>query len=212
VLRAVLFAGMPLVLLAATKVRWKLLAVLSAVITASFTWTGHGAAGDGGLGVVHQAADVLHLLAAAVWIGALVDFCGQVMHSLRVSQAAPAHALLAGLLRFSAVGPALVATLVLTGLINSWVLIDPSHWAALFTTPYGLALLVKLGLFLGMLVLAAVNRLRLTPQLHAALDTGTAADAALRPLRRSLLLETALGLLVLAVVAWLGTMVPPADG
>lgn len=211
-LRTLLFAGMPLLLLLASPWRWKLLAGISAAVTASFTWSGHGAAGDDTSGMLHQAADVLHLLAAAVWIGALVDLCGQVRHSLRATQAAPARALLAALSRFSSLGPGIVATLVLTGVINSWVLIGPRHWTALFTTPYGLALLVKLGLFSGMLGLAAINRLRLTPRLHAALEEQTGTDAALKSLRRSLVAETSLGLLVLAAVAWLGTLVPPADG
>ena len=191
---------------------WLGLTLVGGILAASFAWTGHGAAGDDGQGMLHQAADVLHLLAAGLWIGALLELCAQAMRCLQTPQAAPARVLLAGLSRFSATGPAIVALLALTGVINSWVLIGLRNWNLLLATSYGLALLVKLALFAGMLALAAINRLRLTSRLQIALDTGTGTDAALGSLRRSLAAETALGLLVLAVVAWLGMLEPPADG
>ncbi len=212
VARALLFAAMLVLLpLLPERARWISSGVLAGLITASFAWTGHGSAGDGAAGRLHQAADALHLLAAGAWIGALVEFCARVRLGLRTSDTTPARALLLGLSRFSATGPAIVAVLVVTGVINSWVLIGPRNLALLFTTPYGLALMVKLGLFAGMLALAAINRRRLTPRLQAVLGAEADADAALKALRRSLIAETALGLLVLAAVAWLGVQVPPAD-
>jgi putative copper resistance protein D len=45
--------------------------VLGAVALASFAWTGHGAATEGAGALPHLVADILHLLAAGVWIGAL---------------------------------------------------------------------------------------------------------------------------------------------
>jgi putative copper export protein len=52
--------------------------------------------------------------------------------------------------------------------------------------------------------LAAVNRLRLTPRL--ALQD----DGALRLLRRNAMLETAIGVAVVCIVAVLGTTIPAA--
>ena len=67
-------------------------------------------------------------------------------------------------------------------------------------------LLLKLALFVAMVSVAAVNRQRLTPQLLG----GVAPTAALRRLRRNALIETALGLAILAVVGALGTEPPGA--
>ena len=62
-----------------------------------------------------------------------------------------------------------------------------------------------------MLGLAAANRYRLTPALNRGLNTRLGQDKALADLRRSLAIETALGLGVLALVAWFGTLPPPME-
>lgn len=85
-------------------------------------------------------------------------------------------------------------------MINSWNLLGGP--GDLVATGYGRLLLIKIGLFLAMVAIAAVNRLRLTPRLPAP------APAALRALRRNSLAETTLGLSVLLVVGALGTMEP----
>jgi putative copper resistance protein D len=74
---------------------------------------------------------------------------------------------------------------------------------------YGWLLLAKLTLFGAMLLLAAANRWQLTPRLEAAAYGGDAA-AALRHLRLSLLVETGLAILILGLVAALGTLDPLA--
>jgi putative copper resistance protein D len=102
-----------------------------------------------------------------------------------------------------------VALLVLTGLVNSWFLVGPAHLGALLTSAYGLLLGAKILVFAGMLGLAAINRFRLTPGLGAAL-AGAPPQAILAALRRSLLLETAAAIAVLALVSLLGTLAPPA--
>ena len=185
---------------------WWLCAGLGAVINASFAWMGHGAATEGAPGLLHLGADILHTLAAGVWIGALVGFF------LLLRPRAPSvdldrilHKALHG---FSGVGAGLVAVLVASGLVNSWFLVGPTHVSGLWSTPYGQLLSLKLAVFAGMLALAAANRFRLTPALGSAIDGGQASRQALDALRRSLLLETALSLLVLGLVAWLGTLTP----
>lgn len=59
-----------LLLMRPTRRPWAALAGLSAGALASFAWTGHGVADDGVAGAVHLGADVIHLLAAGVWLGA----------------------------------------------------------------------------------------------------------------------------------------------
>ncbi len=203
-------AGLALVLLL---VRWPdrrtlgACAILGAIVCASFAWMGHGAATEGAGGSLHLAADMLHALAAGVWIGALVGF--GFLAFRRNGHTADTQAVLhKALHRFSGVGSGLVAVLLVTGLINSWFLVGPSRIASLWTTPYGLLLSVKLALFVAMLGLAAANRFRLTPALGVALDTSGAPEAALGALRLSLLLETSLAVSVLSLVAWFGMLAP----
>jgi putative copper resistance protein D len=175
-------------------------AILGFGALASFAWTGHGAADSGGAGVVHLTADLAHLAAAGTWIGALVAF-------LIMTACARAHGrtsdLAAALSGFSGVGTLAVATLILSGGVNAWFLIGPAHFFTAAGGDYGRLLIAKLALFVVMIALAALNRFRLTPAL-AAHD-----PAALRALRVSVGLETATGLLILAIVAGLGAMAPP---
>ena len=203
-------AGLALVLLLVRRPDRRTLsacAILGAIVCASFAWMGHGAATEGAGGSLHLAADMLHALAAGVWIGALVGF--GFLAFRRNGHTADTHAVLhKALYGFSGVGSGLVAVLLVTGLINSWFLVGPSRIAGLWTTPYGLLLSVKLALFVAMLGLAAANRFRLTPALGVALDTSGAPEAALGALRLSLLLETSLAVSVLGLVAWFGMLAP----
>ena len=96
-----------------------------------------------------------------------------------------------------------VGTLFGSGVVNTWVL--AGSVAALTDTDYGQLLLVKIALFLVMLLFAAINRLRLTPQLAPSSGID-AVKGALRRLNRNTLIEAALGAIVIAVVSILGTM------
>ena len=185
------------------------LSLLGGTAVASFAWVGHGVYDSGLPGAVHTGADVLHLLTAAMWLGALVALTALIIRSLRSRTRAEAAAVLDGLERFSGVGPAIVAVLVLTGIANTWFLIGPSRWISLFTTAYGMALTVKIILFGGMLVLAAINRYRLSPQLSEHVEERTSTRSTLKKLRFAVMLETCLSIGVLGAVALLGTWEPP---
>jgi copper resistance protein D len=111
------------------------------------------------------------------------------------------------LLRFSSMGYVAVATLVASGLINSWFLVGSV--SSLLTTLYGQILLAKLGLFGAMLALAAANRFWLVPRMIET-RAGASRDPSvwLGRLRYHVLGEQFLGLLVLLAVSVLGTMRP----
>ena len=178
--------------------------VVGAVILVTFAWTGHGGDGEGAMARIHMTGDVLHLLAAGMWLGALAVLAQLVVRCVRDPDPATVAQLDRGLTWFSGVGPGAVAVLVATGAVNVWVLAGPQNILTLGTNAWGVTLLVKLALFVGMLALAALNRWRLAPGLAAN------APGALAALRRSVLAETALGILVLVVVSWLGTLPPPS--
>jgi copper resistance protein D len=191
-----------------TRTSWIIAAALGTVAAATFAWMGHGAATEGPGGVIHLVSDILHSWAGAVWIGALVAFA--LILRTRSSTPAGVVALHRALHGFSGIGTLLVAVLLATGLANSWFLVGVDRIDGLWTTPYGRLLSLKLLLFVAMLGLAAANRFRLTPALALALDEPSRQGAALADLRRSIALETAAALGVVALVAWFGTLAPPA--
>jgi copper resistance protein D len=188
---------------------WRVATLAGGLICASFAWMGHGAATEGAAGLLHLFSDILHILAAGAWIGALVVFA-----VLLIAETAqdPEHrqGLYQALRGFSGLGSGLVAVLVATGVINSWFLVGVAGLPKVLTTVYGQLLVLKLALFLAILGLAATNRLYLTPRLGHALAQGTTASLAVAALRRSLVWETGLSIAVLALVAWLGTLPPPS--
>jgi putative copper resistance protein D len=202
VLRLLLASGLVLLLLPARVTAWRFHVVLfgSLILLASIALTGHAGSGVGTIGLRHRIADAFHLAAAGVWVGALVVLARLVTIAVRQLQGDDLRALHFALSRFSSIGPAVVATLVLSGILN------PGFLASL-KSAYGQVLLVKLVLVGGMLLLAVANR-RLTPRLSGTLDSN-GLKIAVGALRTSLLTETALAILVLAAVAWLGTLAPP---
>lgn len=183
-------------------------AVIGAVVVASFAWTGHGVKDEGAAGLVHLVGDIVHLLAAAIWIGALLALVALLFDSIRGRTGA--REALRALEAVSSIGVGVVALLLVSGVINSWFLVGPAHIRQLLTSPYGLLLDAKLLLFVCMLALAAANRYRFVPRLNAGLAQAGSQEESLSVLRRSVVLEAALALLVLAVVSLMGTLEPPA--
>jgi len=161
-------------------------------------------------GWVHPAADVLHLIASGAWVGALLGLL--LLVSRPAAQVDAAHLGLThrALHGFGTVGTIVVATVVATGLVNGWMLVGIGNVAALALTLYGQLLLAKMALFVAMLGLASLNRFRLTPAFEQSIAS---ADhrAALGALRGSLAAETACVVAILGLVAWLGTLAPPAS-
>jgi len=164
----------------------------------ALAWVGHSGAAPGMTGSVQLAADVLHLIAAGGWLGALVPLAAL------FAQAGVAETLVVDITRrFSNFGVINVATLAATGLVNAYLLVG--SLGPLVTTTYGQALLVKIALFAAMVALASINRLYYLPRL------GLNADGkATRGLLRNSMVEIALGLVVLVAVGLLGTLPPAA--
>lgn len=184
---------------------WRLLALATAAALAvSIAWTGHAASTPSTLGYLHLVSDALHLAAAAAWTGGLVPLA----LLLRALGRHPSRASLEldAVRRFSALAIISVATLIVSGSVNAWILVG--SFRGLVMTGYGQLLMLKLAVFAVMLVLAAFNRLVLTPRLAATSDE--ARQAALRALTRNTLIEIALGFLLFAVVSVLGTQHPAA--
>lgn len=185
-----------------------MIAAAGAVALATLVWSGHAGASEGTAGRIHRASDALHLIAAAIWLGAIAGFLlmlrpGEPVAKARLAMTARS------LDRFAPVGTLCVLLIATTGLVNGQMIVGAANIGRSIASPYGQLLAIKLVLFAAMLALAAANRWRLTPALRRAFDEPDTDPArAARAMRRSLVLEALAGLAILALVAWFGMLEP----
>jgi copper resistance protein D len=175
----------------------------SALLLVSLAWAGH-AVGTSSLRPLHLGADALHLLGAGWWLGALAPLLFVLSRARTQPGQGWSSFAATATRRFSAVGLFAVGTILVTGLINAWLLVGSV--TALTSTAYGQLALAKLALFVAILFIAAFNRLRLTPRLSA--SDLPAGGKPLKQLWRNVILEMLLGAAAVAIAAVLGTMPP----
>jgi putative copper export protein/mono/diheme cytochrome c family protein len=179
--------------------------LLAIALAGSLAWAGHGTATLGAIGDAQLVGDVLHLVVAGIWVGGLLPLAVMLAIALRAKEAPWTAVAENAARRFSILGIVSVLTLLVTGLINTYVL--SGSIPSLLGTPYGRLVLLKITLFATMVGIAAVNRQYLTPRL-APVDESGVARRALAHLVRNSLAEFTLGLLTLGIVGVLGTLTP----
>jgi putative copper resistance protein D len=184
--------------------RLEAVATGSVVLLASIALTGNSGSNEGATAFQHRLADAIHLVASGVWIGALVIFSRLMTLRVEHEREEDLRSVHDALARFAGVGTIAVGSLTLSGMLN------PGFFLSSLDSAYGQVLFVKLVLFAMMLGLAGVNRYWLTPRLSASLNRGDGLKAAIGALRASVLIETGLGVVVLAMVGWLGVLPPPS--
>ncbi|MFC9926632.1 copper resistance protein CopC [Streptomyces sp. NPDC127190] len=191
---ALLLARLALLLLAGAVVllrrtqRTALVTAAALALPLALTWTaaGHAAAGIQVVPAITVAT--VHLLAMAAWLGGLAAL-------LRIlPSASDARTTVT---RFSRLALASVAVLAVTGVYQSWR--GLGSWQALTETSYGRTLLAKLAAVAALLLAAACSR-----TWTSRLSTG----AALPQLRRSVLAEAAVALVVMALTTLLTATAP----
>jgi copper transport protein len=167
---------------------------LAAGLTA--TLVSHAAAsGD----LRYVALDYLHVIAISIWLGGVVAFSYVAMPSARSDDP---RALGRTIWRFSLTALVAVAVIITTGTLQSLdrlVLLED-----LVETPYGIALLAKIVLLVGLLGLGALNLLVWGPRMRR----GVAATA---QFWRGVIGETTLFAGVLVAAAFLTAFAPPAQ-
>jgi copper transport protein len=177
------------------------LATLPAVLLTS-SLTSHGAAVGAGAGS-GIAIDWLHIVGATAWVGGLVSLLFLLPAVPGKAQARLMRPVLTRFFRFALVASGMV---VLSGTLQA--ALEVGSWSGLVETAYGELVLVKIGLLVAMLVLAGFNELQSRRALAA---EPTTADGPATGVGRSVRLELALAVIVLAVAALLsGT--PPSRG
>ena len=143
-------------------------------------------------------ADFLHLVASAFWVGAVFHFALG-MGLLRSLPDADRRECLADLVpRFSIVAAMSVAVIVVTGVFSGFAQVTVTEALG---TPYGITLIAKVALVLPLLFLGGLNLIWVRPRLRTNANAGVW-------LRRFLLGEAALGVLILAAVGLLTTLEP----
>jgi len=140
-------------------------------------------------------ADVLHVGAAAVWIGGLLALAVALPRAARRLSPDQRPLFAAALVpRLSALALVSVLVIAATGLIRA--LSELSAVSQLWSTGYGRALLVKTGFLAGVVALGWINRTRLEPRLR------------LGALRRNVVAELVLLAGVVTAVAFLTALAP----
>ena len=180
-------------------------ATIATLLLVSQAWLGHAAEGGKSLyGALMVGSYAAHVLAGAAWVGGLPALVVAIDERRR--RARGADEIFHILSRFSAMAIVAVSVIVVSGVADAAFRVG-SDLGALVSTTYGTVLFVKLGFVALMLGLAWYNRFRAMPRLRQARqdDVGLGAGR----LRRSIVVELALGGLVLGAVAVLGITPPP---
>jgi copper transport protein len=178
--------------------------VVGLLLAATPGLAGHAATGS--WVVLGVPFDTIHVAAMSVWLGGLV--------ALLVAAIGGGFSggLRRALIRFSAIAMGCVIVLFATGLFASWRQVGFSV-KGYFDTSFGNILLVKIGLVVVMVCLAAVSRSIVQKRRAAPLDAPDSAVAAIDErtvggLRRSVAGEVLIGIAVLAVTALLVNAAP----
>ena len=176
------------------EIRWTALSLTGIALMATWAWSGHAKSQRWPwLGVP---VDVAHHVAAALWIGSLAIVATTALTALDAGD------LESVMQRMSTVAAGAVALIVTTGAIQTVRLVgNPTQ---LFDDSYGRYLVAKIVLVAAMLMLANHHRTRFPVMLRA--EHGS--DALSRGLRRTVLTEFAIGLVVIGVTSAMVVALP----
>ncbi len=174
---------------------------LVAMAVVAFTRSASGHAGDHGDLRAAVWVDWLHLVGAGLWGGLIVAFVVAVRPELRRTGFPGAAGIIARFSTLAGIGLLLVAA---SGIFNAWRVLGA--WTPLWNSRYGLILDGKIGAFLVMALLGAVNRFRNVPAIRAMRQDSRALDALLL----TSALEALLFVAILAAAAMLLQGAPPS--
>lgn len=158
---------------------------------------GHAAMHQGLLGTIQRSNHAVHLLSAAYWFGSLLPllWC---LHNTERQDMRPYA--ITTLIRFSTCGHVAVGLVVITGIINSAIILQ--RWPTDFSSLYQMLLLVKITLVAGMVGGALYNRYKTVPLM------AVNPQLAHRRLILATWVEVGLSLIVLLLVSWFATLAP----
>ena len=177
---------------------WAAVLILGCIMLGTFSMTSHGAAT---LSVRNGAlvSDYIHLLAAAFWIGSLFHLVCILPLIFKTVSITQRRNLLARLIpRFSFIAISSFFVLIITGLYVGWSqIVVPMG----IYTPYGWTLIAKIGVVLTIAIIGAINLFTIKPRLQSNDSSGNW-------LRRLILIEVGLALVILCLVGILTSLQP----
>ncbi len=155
-------------------------------------------------------SDVVHVLAASVWVGGVACLLLALPAATRQLEGPERSRLLLDVLkRFSPVALGAVVAIAITGVVQAYI--DVRTLEGLLHTTYGALILAKTALLLCLIGFGWVNRTRIIPALRHLVDTERPPGGTGVLARRSLRGELALMLCVFGVTAALISYAPPID-
>ncbi len=152
-------------------------------------------------------SNVVHVAGMSAWLGGLVMLLFALPVATRHLELEDRTRLLAGVLvRFSAIAFIAIILVFASGLAQSFVLVR--HLDNALHTDYGHAVLIKLGLFVGIVALGGINKQFVVPKLRALAEAGSPVGSAGRLLRRTIRIEILIALAILATTGVLAGLAP----
>ena len=179
------------------RLRLVAMATASGLALATLALTGHAVMQDGWQGIVHPLNDMLHVLAAGAWFGALAPLLIVLSKFCQVPSRAEASV---ALRRFSTAGHWAVALAILSGIGNGLFIVGwpPLGWSS----TYKALLTAKIAVVLVMTAAAILNRYWFVPRIRR--DR----EAAIAAIRTGTLAEIGLGLAAILLVSIFGMLDP----
>ncbi|MCH7968215.1 MAG: CopD family protein [Thaumarchaeota archaeon] len=180
------------------------LLVLSLALIVTTTMIGHGTASGLAPPVI---LDYVHNLVAAIWIGGIIFFSFTLLPSLTSLESNIKEKLtLAAIPKFSIMFVIAVGVVIISGPILMWFLED--NVDLIVESTYGKLIIAKIAIAVGMIVIGGHHQFRIQKEGEKNLQSGSIAIH--KKLKRSLKVDTALGVTLLGVIALLTNGTLPA--
>ena len=180
------------------------LLILSLALIATTTMMGHGAGSELVPPVI---LDYVHNLVAAIWIGGIIFFAFAFLPSLTALDSSIKEKLtLIAIPKFSIMFIISVGIVIISGPTLMWFLEDD---VSLITDSiYGKFIFAKIAIAIGMIVIGGYHQLKLQKEGESSLQSGSISIH--KKLKKSLKIETGLGIALLGMVALLANGSLPA--
>ncbi len=173
------------------------LLVLSLALISTTTMIGHGAASEQGAEI---ALDYIHNFVAAVWIGGIIFFAFVILPAMSfLDHIKKEHLSLVLIPRFSIMFIISIGIIIISGPTLLWFL--ESDLGLLTDSTYGRLILVKIAIAIGMIAFGGYHQTKVQRWGEKNIKAGTTSIH--KKLKRSLKIESALGVALLGVVALL---------
>ncbi|HEX2296064.1 MAG TPA: CopD family protein [Actinomycetota bacterium] len=179
---------------------WGAWGVLGVVLLATSSFSGHAAVATPR--ALSLGADVVHLVAGAVWFAGIVLLSVALPDAwLGEDESKRLQVLSPTVRHFSHVAMVAIGVVLVTGVVGS--ILHVAHPGDLVDTPYGLTLAVKIAFFALILALGAFNHFVIRKRFETALEKSESAGSATRTFRRAIAAELAVGLILMGLTGWL---------